>query len=735
MQSAVGIRRAGRISVGMVLCLCATLWSDQPATQTAPAEAKKTAPGLQDAINARTEAAILQENTRDIDPRIRRMLRNLSSRADNEMGVGNNLLAVERYAQSIESFQKAGRMFQEIIDGRKTLQAVAAAYRQTQRARMTAEAAGAPEAARDEVRRQELNAEGFIEFGDFARAQSEFVKARQGYEALFKTIEPGTLELAVQARTAMLEIRKRISAAPRFESEPEDPLEAFLTLYEGRMVPGPLSARQEQPRRGSFNELIQRARATERCATEALQARDYGPARLLFEHAGKLYTQLAAMQDARNQAVMAENTAREAMRKADALFHGQARPTAHARGQEALADGRKAMQDEDIDKAAKLFAEATALFQEAQNEAQTANALVKAREAWASAQAGKDPELLNRHCAQQAEAARKKGAQADELAAGGMVDQATRLYLEATHELNDAAAEALSKDNVNQAQPLLKLLEDAIKREDKFGAESLLTEVSRLLPKAEVTDQMRARVAALPWPKDLSVELEPGVSLEFVLIPAGKFLRGSTLQPDEKPVAEVTISRPFYLGKYEVTQAQWRAVMTQNPSRFPGRDNPVEKVSWNDCQMFLQRLSQKIPERSFRLPSEAEWEYACRAGTTGRYFFGDDVHDLDAYAWYADNAGARTRPVGQKKPNPWGLYDMLGNVWEWCEDMHVADVGYLGAPTDGSARVSGGSHSARVLRGGSWISYGDACRCAVRIRWRPSDGLFYHGFRVVAGPR
>ena len=227
------------------------------------------------------------------------------------------------------------------------------------------------------------------------------------------------------------------------------------------------------------------------------------------------------------------------------------------------------------------------------------------------------------------------------------------------------------------------------------------------------------------------------IGMEFVLIPAGEFDMGSPL--DEKgrydiegPVHNVKIEDAFYLGKYEVTQNQWQAVMGNNPSNFKGGDLPVEQISWNDAQDFIKKLNEKEGTDQYRLPSEAEWEYAARAGTSTRYSFGDNESKLGEYAWYYGNPDYKTHPIGLKKPNPWGLYDMYGNVKELVQD--TVHLNYYGAPTDGSAweeSRDGLDDLYRVNRGGSWNSDIRGCRSAsfdyLYIGKRDSDV----GFRLL----
>ncbi len=240
-------------------------------------------------------------------------------------------------------------------------------------------------------------------------------------------------------------------------------------------------------------------------------------------------------------------------------------------------------------------------------------------------------------------------------------------------------------------------------------------------------------------PKELAVDLGNGVRLEMALIPAGEFMMGS---PDadgnaansEKPPHRVRITKPFYLGKYLVTQEQWETVMGGNPSGFQGPKNPVETVSWDDCQTFLDKLKAKSGPGggTFQLPSEAQWEYACRAGTTTRYCFGDEEPGLDEYGWYRTNSDSKTHPVGEKKPNAWGLYDMHGNVWEWCQDW-FSEGYYANSPADDpSGPTTGSDH---VVRGGLWRRPARSCRSANRGHVKEPGGLGNDlGFRVCLVP-
>ncbi|MBL8191918.1 MAG: SUMF1/EgtB/PvdO family nonheme iron enzyme [Acidobacteria bacterium] len=225
---------------------------------------------------------------------------------------------------------------------------------------------------------------------------------------------------------------------------------------------------------------------------------------------------------------------------------------------------------------------------------------------------------------------------------------------------------------------------------------------------------------------EFSVNLANGVKVQMVNLPGGEFTMGGDRYDDEKPPHQVKLS-PFAIGKCEVTQAQWKAVMGNNPSRFQGDNLPVELVSYEDIQSFLKKLG-----NGFRLPTEAEWEYAARAGTGTKYSFGDDEKLLREYAWFGENSDGKTYPVGEKKPNRFGLYDMHGNVWEWCSDWYGSGY-YDECQRQGTiADPQGpGTGSVRVIRGGSWLNDAVSCRTANRGSGVPDDRSGNLGFRLV----
>lgn len=266
----------------------------------------------------------------------------------------------------------------------------------------------------------------------------------------------------------------------------------------------------------------------------------------------------------------------------------------------------------------------------------------------------------------------------------------------------------------------------------------------------ESTAQAQAGGAgATTRPKELVLDLGDKVTLKLVEIPAGKFMMGSPrdekdrrdnegLPPgkrvDGNPQIEVTISKPFYLGVHEVTVAQYAQFVKdsgtphQKPSLVRTGDHPVVNVSWHDAEAFCWWLSKRTG-KTVVLPTEAQWEYACRAGTRTRYSFGDDEKKLGDYAWTKVNSGRKTQPVGRKKPNDYGLYDMHGNVQEWCADAYADS--YAGSAVDPTGPIPGVGERLRVARGGSVGEGPEFCRSASRGWHLEGRRAVIHGFRVA----
>ena len=313
--------------------------------------------------------------------------------------------------------------------------------------------------------------------------------------------------------------------------------------------------------------------------------------------------------------------------------------------------------------------------------------------------------------------------------------QADRYLLQAEEQIErrnfDAAKQSLDRILALQEQHGLELPEEFFFRYaevvERLGLyDEAIESVTKYLTLAG-RDGAHYRAALRLLNSAEAEKNNPIAAMEFVQIPAGEFLMGSESEEAfsymEQPVTRVRISQGFFLGKYEVTQGQWQEVMGSNPSFFDecGPDCPVEGVSWEDVQEFIGRLNAAVGEERYRLPTEAEWEYAARAGTSG-----DRYGNLDAIAWYDGNSGDRTHPVGRKAPNALGLYDMLGNVFEWVGDWYGDYPG--GEVTDPQGPASG---SKRVRRGGGWIYYAGFCRASSRRNYSPGDRSFYLGFRLL----
>ena len=225
-----------------------------------------------------------------------------------------------------------------------------------------------------------------------------------------------------------------------------------------------------------------------------------------------------------------------------------------------------------------------------------------------------------------------------------------------------------------------------------------------------------------------------GVSFEMIAVEGGTFTMGCTNEQgsdcydNESPFHRVTLSN-YSIGKYEVTQELWQAVMGSNPSRFKGNNLPVESVSWNDVQQFITKLNQ-LTGQNFRLPTEAEWEYAARGGNKTHGYEYSGSNTKGNVAWYYDNSSSKTHPVGTKSPNELGIYDMSGNVWEWCQDWYGS---YSSGSQTNPTGASSGSY--RVYRGGSWNYDAWICRVSLRLSDTPDYRIIDLGFRRAASPQ
>ncbi len=243
---------------------------------------------------------------------------------------------------------------------------------------------------------------------------------------------------------------------------------------------------------------------------------------------------------------------------------------------------------------------------------------------------------------------------------------------------------------------------------------------------------------------ELPATVENGIGMKFVLVHSGSFTMGTPETEPERDADEqqheVRLSKPYYLGVYEVTQAQYTKVMGENPSRFQkdatGVEDtsnfPVDSLCWADAEKFCLALTD-LPEerkagRRYRLPTEAEWEYACRAQTESAYSFGDEPALLNEYGWFEDNSDQRSHPVGEKKPNPWGLYDMHGNVSELCADFYIKKL------EDATDPFVFAMDEHRCRRGSGWFFEAKHCRSGARDSWPPDGRPANHGLRVVLMP-
>jgi formylglycine-generating enzyme required for sulfatase activity len=310
-----------------------------------------------------------------------------------------------------------------------------------------------------------------------------------------------------------------------------------------------------------------------------------------------------------------------------------------------------------------------------------------------------------------------------------LLDQVTRAVTAEERLLGlvkDAKADGVV--NADEARRILEAGEQCLAVNPASERAKLLVGQAKGIVEREAQQQLIRAAERLKLPP-----IQNSIGIKLKLLPAGMFTMGQAGGNSDETPHQVTLTKPFYIGVYEVTNAQWQAVMGSVPSKCKEADRPVEQVSWGDAKEFCRKLSALAEERKagrvYRLPTEAEWEYACRAGTTTKYCFGNDESGLGDFGWFNGNAGGETHPVGGKKPNAWGLFDMHGNVFEWCSDWYGAYPKGVASDPQGP---SGGLF--RVRRGGNWITPAGSCRSAFRVSSGTSIRIAGLGFRLALSP-
>jgi formylglycine-generating enzyme required for sulfatase activity len=274
--------------------------------------------------------------------------------------------------------------------------------------------------------------------------------------------------------------------------------------------------------------------------------------------------------------------------------------------------------------------------------------------------------------------------------------------------------------------PAIVRLEQAIGVQDGLRAEGVIKELEEVLPNGPVLAELRAIAAELPRPKKyLALDLGDGIEMQFVLIHPGSFVMSVDTPSGEVVRRKVSVREPYYVGRYEVTQEQFEAVMGYNPSVHADPSHPVENVTWDEAQVFMSKLKEMFWYLNVSLPTEAQWEFACRAGTSAEYSFGNNLGLMDEYGWYKGNANGMHHPVGSKRPNPWGIYDMHGNVREWCLDWTEFGL------TNNLDTATGKKPLYVATRGGSWRNTADCTRSSHRYKLPPQQRHRHLGFRVV----
>ena len=480
------------------------------------------------------------------------------------------------------------------------------------------------------------------------------------------------------------------------------------------------------------SESFAKAGNAEKEADAALAKEDYGKAKDLFERAAGIYKTaqseaMAANHNEDSRAAYAQKKNAETERlEAVAAFRTDTRPESFVHAANDQKEGEAALAQQDFVKAKVLYARAYEGYKAARADATKTYKAEILRAAWNKQMAVADAMSLE----PQAVGELAKWKVQAELATALITKdpgQAVEKFATATAAVKEVIAQVRTKANFPKSGPVVTQMENALRSGNWLQVHWTLGQLEQLIPSDPRMISYRAKAAALPWPKEVSLALGGGLPMNFALIQPGSFEMG-----EGKEKHKVTLTKPFYLGRFEVTQQQWQAVMGNNPSGNRGNSNPVEYITWNACQDLVAKVNAMMSGVKIALPSEAQWEYACRAGTTTKFCYGEDEGRLEEYAWYASiNRGtidrnSSTHAVGTKKPNAWGLYDMHGNVGEYCSDW------YGPYPTDALEDPQGpASGSERVWRGGSSRDMPDELMSGARKSFLPDNVLSNSGLRLV----
>ncbi|MBI5687077.1 MAG: SUMF1/EgtB/PvdO family nonheme iron enzyme [Verrucomicrobia bacterium] len=636
-------------------------------------------------------------------------LRELVKRGRDLEKAGDEAMAAKNYTKALSSFTQACKCYQQAVDKQTEMEAkrdaAIAMKKQTEAALEAANSAFRTDARPESfvtAGKNAKEADVAMTSEDFAKALELFTRAVGGYKAA-----------QAEADKLLRAEKTRVALAAKKDAETE------------RMAANAVFKTDARP------ESFASAGTTEKEAEEALAKEDFDRAKELFVRAAERYRIAQAdgnklLRDELSRAAYAKKKEAEDERlTAQAAFKNDTRPESFVTAGNCFKEGEEALAKEEFARAKDLFTRAAASFKAAQTDIEKIYRLDAARAAWAKLLAEADAPMLERQAA--AEFAKVKS-QAESAAKdpGQAADQVTA----ATTALKDLIAKAKTKENLPKAAPVVMRLESALRTGQWLQAHGALGELEQLVPDDPRMADFRKKAEAVAWPNALTLDVG-GTTIDFVLIRPGSFTMG-----EGKEAHQVTLTKPYFMSKCEVMQKQWLKVMGSNPSsrRYNRHVTdydllPLDNVSWVACQGFLAKLNEKLTGLKVVLPTEAQWEYACRAGSTGKYCFGNDVELLKDYAWFPLERSWRshdTQQVGTKKPNAWGLHDMHGNVSEYCSDWYGPLPATAQEDPQGPASSSG-----RVLRGGSSRDYAHSLTTTFRREVMPVNVLENAGLRLV----